>query len=310
METTETTKETVIDLAPPSKLAPVFHVMGAARKINWTWYVTIGAFVGSMTLYMGQWQNPAPPKEIEQKYDTRDIPSFNRAELNKLEQEGINQHEDKLTGFLNEERQRITIAIALQFQGLAMQYISLPDHFCTGKSQLQCLNSFYPNRVATLKTLANRPSADEINNRIKLTNNRIAAANKAKNPQLVKQLTIQKNQLTTIQKKLRSSDAVFSPLLDNASELQKIEGLRLARILAIPAASRQPWEQNLIDRFYPLLNSQLPPEELYPRPARLARLFQESDKLRNELLNSSAEETTKVEDCLSLPPEQQQTCQQ
>jgi formate dehydrogenase maturation protein FdhE len=74
--------------------------------------------------------------------------------------------------------------------------------------------------------------------------------------------------------------------------------------MATPPQVRRASEQQIIDMAYPVLNSGLPPNQLVPRPATLAKNLQYTTQLASQLEEKNPETQSVVEFCASLTEEQ------
>lgn len=240
-------------------------VAATARRVPARIWLMSGVFTVMSILMWSQMKPAQDPVRLADPNDRRAIPAFNEAELLKENLGQIDAHERNITAFLNEERQRSTVALAMAYRGIAVGYMQTPSHLCQGKSELNCLKTFTGNRIANLRSLSE---------------------GKAKESK-------------------QGANAILGAILDRASERERVEGLRLAQILATPQNARQKWQQDYIDSFFPILNAAIPPEELASRPGVLSQLLERSDELQETMLSGSQESTIRVQRCLALPPEQQ-----
>ncbi|MBE9178707.1 hypothetical protein IQ268_09055 [Oculatella sp. LEGE 06141] len=231
---------------------------------HWRSYAVGAGFSVLMLVYTSQWQKQQSPRQLDNPTDARVIPAYNESQLIVEQMGALEQRERNLSAFLHEERQRTLIALAQAYRALATMYISSGGHPCNGRTVLECLRTFEPNRIAELRSLSSRNwSAVDAN-----PNN------------------------------------VLLPLLTKAAEADKVEGLRLAVILEIPSTSRPQWMQDELDLRYPLLASGIPPEEMQPRPETLANLLGGVRDQRQQILNGSQEKSARTERCLSMPEEE------
>lgn len=220
--------------------------------------------------YLGQM---APKQETVTKTDPNQVvQAFDESALLRSQQGAIAVKEMNLNAFLREEHQRQDIAVALGYQGLAAFFVASPGHHCYRGSILSCLDSFQGNRITALKGHAEalaKPGGD-------------GTAVMAIDP-----------------------SSVIDPILWASSEAQRVEALRLARVLATPMESRADWEKEWIAQSYPVLGSGIPAEQLRPRPGVLADLLSDLQWEYGKLNASSSESQLRSESCLSLSPEEQ-----
>lgn len=220
--------------------------------------------------YLGQM---SPKQETVTKTDPAQIEqAFDEAALLKIQQQVIAAKEINLSAFMRSEKQLQDIAVASGYQGLAAFFVTSPGHYCYRGSVLNCLDSFVGNRITALKGHAEalaKPGGD-------------GTALMANDP----------------------SSAV-DPILWAASETQRVEGLRLARVLATPLEARTDWEREWIERVYPVLKSKTPAEQLRPRPGDLAVLLTDLQGEYAKLNASSSEAQLRLASCFSLTPEEQ-----
>lgn len=250
-----------------SSVHPVVDgVVAFSRSIPLRNWLIGGAFTVSLIIYMGQWQQPEPSRAIANNSDVRAIPAFDESALRQADFDALDSHERNVSAFLNEERQREAIALAQGFRALAVGFVQDPDHICSGKTTLQCLDTFDANRIKELERLSDGKAGKE---------------------------------------KGRSPVAVLAPILAQSSEIKRVEGLRLAKVLSKSPQGRSQWEQDWLDTYYPILNSGIPEDEFRPRPGVLANLLKQSNNLKAQASAGSAEEASRLERCLSLPPEEQ-----
>lgn len=97
---------------------------------------------------------------------------------------------------------------------------------------------------------------------------------------------------------------LLTPILTRSQARLKVAGLLLAKIMATPPQARRASEQQIIDMAYPVLNSGLPPNQLVPRPATLAKNLQYTAQLTAQMEEKNPEVQNVVEFCTSLTEEQ------
>jgi len=269
-----TTKDEGLSLVP-HRFPLVLRVKNAVKRVPMRTWIVSGVFAGLLLVYTTQWKQQGAPRDLSNPTDLRALPGFDESEMVRSMSRDLDQQEEQINRFLREERQRTIIALALGFRGLAISNISNPNHPCFGQTETQCLNTFDSNRIAALTALTESNSE-------RGTQGKKAKKRPESNPNLV-----------------------FEPIFKRAQEVDRVTALRLAKILAKPVNSRTPSEQNWIDTDFPILNANLPVEELRPRPATLAQLLLQSQAAREKILLTSRESSIRAEQCLSLPPEQQ-----
>lgn len=231
-----------------------------------TWIIRGVSFVVAVG-YLSQMLAPEQARTFKDKNDRRSLPAFDEARLVKANQAEIANHERQVSAFLDEERQRATIEMARAYRSIAALYMATPGHPCNGRAEVECLDTFFSNRIDTLNRLSEGVKVE---------------GEKGVSPQ-----------------------AVFFPILKNAAERERVVALRLARILAKPGENRDLWEQEWVDNSYPVLTSGIPLEELKTRPATAAQLLQQSAQLKQKMFEGSREATIRRDRCQSLPPEKQ-----
>lgn len=258
---------TVVEVPQQSSSPVVFRAVNFAKGIPLRTWIVGGSFAVALLVYSTQWKQQSGTQELKNPTDARAIPAFDESKLLAANLKEVGDQEQQINSFIREERQRIVIAVAQGFRGLAIANIANSAHACSGLTELQCLNTFDANRIASLTALT-----QPVKPRKRVSSN----------PNLI-----------------------FKAILDGSSEVDRVAGLRLAKILAKPVNSRTAVEQGWIDTDFPILNAGLPAEELRPRPATLAQLMLQAQAMREKMLSTSRESTIRLQACLALPPEQQ-----
>ncbi|HEY9908976.1 MAG TPA: hypothetical protein V6D18_15370 [Thermosynechococcaceae cyanobacterium] len=234
--------------------------------VGWVWqqvqryprYLIIGG--GSflvLLLYLSQAKGPEADKQIPNANDARSLQAFKESEEIKKSMEEIDTEQEILNDALDQERQRAVIKLAQGFRSIATFYMANPNHVCRDKSEVECLRSFLPNRSQKLE---------------EISDGRAFGRNASADPR-----------------------QMIDPITWTSSEVERTTAIRLAMVLAKPIETRRKWEQNWINRQFPLLNMELPVEELSPRPGLLARQLKRVDGMQASLLQGSQENYYKLE---------------
>lgn len=269
--TTDTTAIAPVAMSPKTKAQAIIAI---ASRIDRRKYLFIGLCLLGVVFTASSFRSPNPePIEVSSPIEEAlpaTPPSFDRGLLAEGKLQQIQETERQYSAFLDEQSQRFAIAYAYDFKAKAAQFSQIPGHVCAGLSQLGCLNTFWDNREKTLGSLSNKLHAQ----RAEVGNGQ--------------------DRLTTLAQMLE--------------EHYKILGLRLAIAIETPAQSRTTEQQTWIDINFRILNSSVPPSELYPEPTAHQEILGIVANSYRQIGIDSDENRAfigKIEACLQLPLDEQ-----
>jgi hypothetical protein len=179
----------------------------------------------------------------------------------------LTSHQLAIVNFLNEENQNAIVQIALAFENSATLYTQMTEQKCTGKSVIECLETFKESRVKKLKLLSssNPPSANELSDNARLS---------------------QIHQIANVERELM--------------------GIMLAIAVNTPPETRSSVDQEVISSFAPRLNGGLKLADLNLRPQTAIGLIAKEDELKRQLSVVLQENNVELQECLQKTPEEQQ----
>lgn len=234
-----------------------------AKNISARTYVMIGAFIAGSLILNHTLNKPQQNVRVfSNPTDSRNIPGYNSNDTNQEHKSELAKNDLNVAGLIREEKQLVTIAIAQQFIGAAHKYTAQEGHKCFGMTPLNCLNTFDANREVELQATA----------------------------------------LGTTGAPVVVNQGFLSSILSKSVALQKLEGLRIAKIMIKTPESRRGSEQQILDIEYPALSQGKAASQLQPRPALLLNEIKKTRTLNNA--SSDIEEQAKVKLCMQLTDEE------
>jgi hypothetical protein len=239
------------------------------------WSVWVGAaFTVGVSLF---WVIPnfkSPPVSEQTSNPIKplnQLPAFDEGLATQATRNDLDDLNQQIVYFLNEESQRIRVQFAMGFLAIASETLASGEGNC--KTQIECLQSLSRQRISNLENI-------------------------------IDQIQFEAGILPP------DKNTALQPLRSQLIATEEIEAWRLALVLAKPAELRTPQEKWELETRYTILKSRVPVESLTPRPAMLVQLLKGVEKQKIVLRAGSPEEQARFERRQKLCKEDQKKCNQ